>query len=83
MSWDEFCDLLAGLDPETPLGRMIRIRTENDEGVLEHFTPEMRSIRNEWQKKIASERSEQEMKEFLSSMNEIFKRMAGEEQSKR
>lgn len=83
MPWDEFKDLLAGLDPETPLGRMIRIRTENDENVLEHYTPEMRAIRNEWQKKIASERSEQEIDDFLASMQEMFKRMAGEEQLKK
>ena len=78
MTWDEFTDLLAGLDPETPLGRMVRIRTEDDEKVLEHYTPEMRKIRSDWQRKIAAERSEVEMNNFLSSMQEMLKRMAGE-----
>lgn len=79
MSWDEFTDLLSGLDSDTPLGRMVGIRTESDENVLKHYTPEMRAIRSEWQKKIAAERSEQNVDAFLASMQEIFEKMAGEE----
>ena len=78
MSWDEFTDLLTGLSPETPLGRMVRIRTEDDPAILEQYTPEMRKIRSDWQKKIAADRSNQEVESFLSSMQEMFKRMAGE-----
>lgn len=79
MSWDEFTDLLSGLDSDTPLGRMVGIRTESDENVLKHYTPEMRAIRSEWQKKLAAERSEQNVDAFLASMQEIFEKMAGEE----
>ncbi|GIO71344.1 hypothetical protein J27TS7_08580 [Paenibacillus dendritiformis] len=48
MTWDEFCTLLAGIMPETPLGQIVRIRSENDREKLKHFTPEQRRIRNEW-----------------------------------
>lgn len=77
MSWDEFCDLASGLDPDTPLGRIARIRAENDKDVLEQFTPEQRKIRNDWMKKSAGKRSEDDVNNFLASMQEIFKNMAG------
>ncbi len=48
MSWSEFCTLLAGIMPETPLGRVVSIRCENDKEVLKNFTKEQHRIRNEW-----------------------------------
>lgn len=48
MSWDEFCTLLAGIMPETPLGQIVQIRSENDREKLKNFTPEQRRIRNDW-----------------------------------
>lgn len=78
MPWDEFCDLVSGLDPETPLGRMVQIRTENDKDRLKQFTPEMKKIRNEWQGRNARKRSKEEVEDFLASMQEAFKSMAGD-----
>lgn len=77
MPWDEFVDLAAGLRPDTPLGRIVQIRTETDEEMLKHYTPEMKKIRREWQRKVARGKTEKETKDFISSMQEIFKRMAG------
>lgn len=48
MTWDEFCTLLAGIMPETPLGQVVSIRSENDREKLKHFSPEQHRIRNEW-----------------------------------
>lgn len=48
MSWDEFCTLLAGIMPETPLGQIVNIRSENDKERLKSFTSEQHRIRNEW-----------------------------------
>ncbi|WP_372776330.1 Gp15 family bacteriophage protein [Paenibacillus sp. 79R4] len=48
MTWDEFCTLLAGIMPETPLGQIVQIRSENDREKLKNFTPEQHRIRNEW-----------------------------------
>ena len=77
MPWDEFCDLMNGLSPDTPLGRMVQIRTEADKEVLKEYTPQMRKIRNDWLKKTASKKSEDDVKSFLASMQEAFKNMAG------
>lgn len=48
MSWDEFCTLLAGIMPETPLGQIVNIRSENDREKIKAMSPEQRRIRSEW-----------------------------------
>lgn len=48
MSWDEFCTLLSGLGGDTPLGKVVAIRSESDINVIEHFTPEQRRIRDSY-----------------------------------
>ena len=77
MPWHEFVDLLSGLGPETPLGRIVSIRLEDDDEVLKRFTKEQHKIRNEWQKNIAANRSEEETKVFLSAMQKALSKMAG------
>lgn len=46
--------MLAGLGPNTVLARMVSIRTEEDEEMLKHFTPEQRRIRCEWRNRTAA-----------------------------
>lgn len=56
ISWTEVKVLISGLLADTPLGRVIQIRSENDKDVLKSFTPEMKKIRNEWRQKQANDR---------------------------
>lgn len=51
MSWSEFCTLLSGLLPDTPLGRIVSIRAEKDPKVLKNFSADQKKIRNEWQRR--------------------------------
>lgn len=51
MSWNEFCTLLSGLLPDTPLGRIVNIRAEKDPKVLKTFSPEQKKIRSDWQRR--------------------------------
>lgn len=48
MSWNEFCSLLSGIMPDTPLGRIVAIRAESDPKVIKEFSKDQRAIRNEW-----------------------------------
>lgn len=48
MSWSEFCSLLSGIMHDTPLGRIVSIRSEKDPKVIKEFTKEEREIRNKW-----------------------------------
>ena len=78
LDWDEFCDLLSGLNEKTPLARIIQIRTEEDKDILKEYTPEQRRIRADWQKRTALRRSQQEVDEFLKNMQEVFQNMSEE-----
>ena len=51
MSWDEFCTLLSGLLPDTPLGRIVSIRAEKDPKVIKNFTDDQKKIRSSWQRR--------------------------------
>ena len=79
MQWDEFKALLAGISPETALGRVVAIRAENDKNILKNFTPEQHKIRNNWKKRQAQTRTEEDMKNVLDGFKEAFIAMAGGE----
>lgn len=78
MPWGEFCTLLAGILPDTPLGKMTNIRAENDKEVLKNFTKEQHKIRNEWRsracKKIILNEDEarEQMRMFQDAMKIAF-----------
>lgn len=72
MKWQEFADLLAGLSPETPLGRMVSIRSERNPDVIKNFTPDQKRIRAEWAKKSASHVTEEQMRTMLDSLKAAF-----------
>lgn len=48
MTWDEFSSLLCGLSAGSPLGRIVRIRSETDKETIKRFTKEQKKIRNDW-----------------------------------
>lgn len=79
MSWDEFCTLLSGLLPETPLGYIVQIRSENDREKLKHFTPEQKRIRAAWRTrnmKIENMTDEQKAK-TIADVERMFAAMFG------
>jgi hypothetical protein len=77
MKWDEFRARLIGIGPETPLGRIVAIRSEDDKEMLKHFTPEQKRIRNEWMQKRAKAKNQHETEEFLEAMKNALIAMAG------
>lgn len=76
MSWLEFSYLIEGLSGETPLGRIISIRAEKDPDIIKDMTPSERRIRNEYRKKMASQKSEKEVENAIESMKQAFIKMA-------
>lgn len=73
LEWDEFLNLLGGLLPETPLGRVVAIRKENDPEVLKKFTPEQKKIRNEWLRKSTTEIGYEDMMKNFEAMFRALK----------
>lgn len=79
MSWNEFCTLLAGIMPETPLGQIVSIRSENDKDALKNFTTEQRSIRSEWRSRagekivaLDKKEAERQVAKFQEMMRNAF-----------
>lgn len=78
MSWSEFCTLLAGIMPETPLGQVVSIRSENDKEVLKNFTKEQHRIRNEWRRRrtkavaLNKDEAKKQLKIFQEAMKKAF-----------
>ncbi len=77
MPWGEFKQLLSGIAPDTPLGRIVSIRSETDNEILKHFTKEEKRIRNEWLRKQAKQVSENDMRQILEGFKQAFISMAG------
>lgn len=85
MTWDEFATLLAGIQPETPLGCVVQIRSENDREKLKRFTPEQKRIRNEWRSRAMKHAvpadAGQAVKQFQDMIKQAFG--GGERRGKR
>lgn len=79
MKWGEFCSLLAGLSADSPLGRIVQIRCENDPKMLKHFTQHQRKIRSEWRNKTALRTDLQSRDKALDFFKNMFIGMAGGE----
>lgn len=70
ISWSEVRMLISGLLCDTPLGRVIQIRSEDDSDRLKSFTPEMRKIRNDWRNRLAKDKLKDE-----DALNRTFDNM--------
>lgn len=77
MPWEEFKQLLSGISSDTPLGRVVSIRSETDRKVLRRFTKEQRRIRNEWMQRKVKRVSESDMNKILEGFKKMFTDMAG------
>lgn len=80
MSWSEFGTLLAGIMPETPLGKVVSIRSENDKDILKNFTKEQHRIRNEWRSRNIRKTvtiNKEEAERQIKMLQDILKRAFG------
>lgn len=79
MTWSEFSTLLKGIMPETPLGQIVSIRSEEDKDMLKNFTKEQHKIRNDWRNRNNPVRdmSEKEKEEETRKVQEIFAKAFG------
>jgi hypothetical protein len=76
MSWREFSYLINGLSGDTPLGRIVSIRAEDDPERLKEFTKEEKQIRNEYRRKSATKKTEKETDRALEGIKQAFMGMA-------
>lgn len=69
MSWEEFSNLLSGLGPETALGRIITIRSEDQTDTLKYFSAGQHEIRDTWQKKESKRKQEFDKKNQIKPLD--------------
>lgn len=73
LSYNDWAKLVSGLMNDTPLGKIIEIRSEDDADIIKNMNSEQLAIRNEWQEFRMSQTvySKEEMKmqsEMLEKM---------------
>ena len=68
MKWKEFAILLNGLGSETPLGRIVAIRSETDSERVKQMTPDQKRVRNEWRKRQARKKTDAEIKAMYAEL---------------
>lgn len=82
MEWSEFCVLLGGIMPDTPLGQVIEIRSEENKEMLKLYSPTQRAIRNEWRSRMARDmqkgKTEDDMDKLMGSIEKMFARNFGQ-----
>lgn len=80
MPWSEFTNLVAGLLPETPLGAVVKIRSEDDPDVLKSFSADQMAIRNKWRDKQALQQLDNPdvLKQSMDNLSSMLKSMFGE-----
>lgn len=76
MSWGEFCTLLSGIMPNTPLGQIVSIRSEDDKEILKNFTKEQRKIRSDWRSRNILKVNTSDYEEAMNMFKNMFKSLA-------
>lgn len=54
LKYSDWAKMVSGLMDDTPLGRVVGVRSETDKDIIKNFTPEQRAIRDEWSHFLAS-----------------------------
>lgn len=79
MPWSEFCTLVAGLMPDTPLGSIVTIRSERDPKVIKGFNKDQRRIHSAWRNRLAEAKLQdpEMLNKQMQSMEAAMARMFG------
>lgn len=81
MRWDEFCTLINGLMPETPLGRVVSIRSEQNNDTIRKFNSDQMRIYSDWKNRQARKQLQnpEVLEKSMDALNSMLKGMFGGE----
>lgn len=83
LHYSDWYRLVAGLMDDTPLGRIVAVRAEDDKDRIKHFGAYEKRVRSEWRafrdSQISAEFSRVEKKNVAEYFEQIFKNMLGGE----
>lgn len=76
LSYPEWAKLVSGLMDNTPLGRVVSVRGENDPKAIAQMGPWQRRIRAEWQRFTAKRAAQRPREELSAQMADLEKMLA-------
>lgn len=77
LHYADWVKLVSGLMDDTPLGRVISIRSEDDPQIIKQFTPMQHRIRSEWRTFLANEQAKTvSMDDWMRQMAELERQLA-------
>ena len=82
MKWGEFSSLLSGINGDTSLGNIVRIRSEKNPDIIKNFNESEKKIRSEYLQKNVKETkniSREEYDKAMENFKNMFKSMANQE----
>lgn len=68
LQFDEFLNLTSCLMPDTPLGQIVAIRSEDNPDVIKEFNSAQKKIYNDWKNRDKSNNEQ----EYRESMDKLF-----------
>ena len=77
VSWDEFKSLLAGIAPDTALGRVVAIRSETDKNVIKHFTRDQKRIYDAWRNRQAESMTQATYEQQMAELERMMAQLCG------
>lgn len=77
LPYSEWSKLVSGLMDDTPLGRVVAVRTETDRKVISQFSPWQRQIRADWNAFKAQRMKQQSPEDLEQQMKQLERMLAG------
>ena len=76
LPYSEWSKLVSGLVDDTPLGRVVAVRGEQDPKVVAKMSPWQKNIRSEWNAFVASKATEKSTDELRAQMASLERMLA-------
>lgn len=80
LKYSDWAKMVSGLMDDTPLGRVVGVRSETDQEIIRRFTPEQRAIRQDWERVRAKrilQLPEKELRQQFAQMEQAMAAMFG------
>jgi hypothetical protein len=80
LKYSDWAKMVSGLMDDTPLGRIVGVRSETDPNIIKNFTQEQRAIQADWRRfKFAHvpKVSEEDARRQMDQLEKAFAAMFG------
>lgn len=77
LRYSDWAKMVSGLMEDTPLGRVVSIRSEDDPDVIRHMTPDQRRMRSDWLTHRMARQSSDERKAAIEALQAMVAGMFG------